>query len=132
MTRKILKVKARRSKMRKKKTLREKQSKFLIRITDNGNVGIGSITQSSSFLKSRKVLQVKARKECPDLVRGKCLENLKRSSKCERGIYSECCFIGCGWDCFQLCPQITYLTNLVKKDEEEESKKTKQKKGGVK
>ncbi|MBT9166905.1 MAG: hypothetical protein DDT19_00229 [Syntrophomonadaceae bacterium] len=71
---------------------------------------------------TRKTLQTKARKECPDLVRGKCLENLKRSKKCERGIYSECCFFDCGRDCFQLCPKIVYITNLVKKDEEAEQK----------
>ncbi|MBT9164686.1 MAG: hypothetical protein DDT23_00690 [candidate division WS2 bacterium] len=74
---------------------------------------------------TRKTLQVKAKKECPDLVRGKCLQNLERSEKCKRGIFSECCFFDCHWDCFQLCPQITYLTNLVKKDEEVENKKNK-------
>ncbi|MBT9165269.1 MAG: hypothetical protein DDT23_01284 [candidate division WS2 bacterium] len=72
---------------------------------------------------TRTSLKVKARKECPDLMRGKCLENLKRSKKCERGIFSECCFFDCGRDCFQLCPKIVYITNLVKKDEEAESKR---------
>ncbi|MBT9169504.1 MAG: hypothetical protein DDT19_02864 [Syntrophomonadaceae bacterium] len=127
MTKKVLRVKAkskRRSKMRK---TREKQSKCLIRITDDGNVGIGTITQSPSNHKTRKVLQVQARKECPDLVSGKCLQNLERSEKCKRGIYSECCFIDCWWDCFQHCPQVAYLTNLVKKDKEAEQKQNKKK-----
>ncbi|MBT9164368.1 MAG: hypothetical protein DDT23_00363 [candidate division WS2 bacterium] len=72
---------------------------------------------------TRKVLQAKAKKECPDLIRLRCLQNLDRSSKCGRGTFSECCFVGCSWECFQHCPQITYLTKLVKKDEEEQKKK---------